>query len=388
MKTHLQAVASLNQIADHARLWVSESACLSQRFPATGCDACVQNCPAQVLQLGKQGFSLSGQCDECGRCAAACPSAALALHGFSLPSATNANPVHIECQQLGDTERHPGAQQVPCLGGLKTSQLLAQLNDQGNTLHLIDRGWCQDCRSGGGEQHPAAAQVAQAQQLLAEVGLAAERIRIEHQPLPATKKHQQTQEPVLEHQVSRRGFMRHLVGQAASVNQAAPTPKTLGEPVTTDGRARIVPLERLQTIAELQRLASKEAALPARLFHQVSIQSERCQQHQICAATCPVTALRRVEDAQGVGITFHPQLCTGCGECQRNCPEQAIELSAMTAPLQHMQPQRLNQRLLQRCFDCGYDFPAGKSATQQEDPLCPTCRKSRELGRALFGGMF
>ena len=388
MKTHLQAVASLKQIAEHAQLWLSESACLSRRFPATGCDTCVQNCPVQVLHLGNQGFSLGGHCDECGRCAAACPSGALVLRGFSLSSPSDDSPVHIECQQLGDTERQPGAQQVPCLGGLKTSQLLAQLNEQGNTLHLIDRGWCQDCRSGGDAQHPAAVQVAQAQQLLAEVGLAAERIRIEYQPLPAAKQHKPTQEPALERQLSRRGFMRHLVGQAASVTQAAPAPKTLGEPVATDGRARIVPLERLQTIAELQRLAGKATAMPARLFYQVSIQSERCQQHQICAATCPVTALRRVEDVQGVGIAFHPQLCIGCGECQRNCPEQAIELSAMAGPVQHMQPQRLTQKPLQQCFDCGYDFPITPRETAQDEPRCPTCCKSRELGQTLFGGMF
>jgi ferredoxin len=388
MKTYLQAVASLTQIAEHARLWVSENACMSRRFPAIKCDACVQSCPVQVLRLGNEGFGLSGNCAECGRCAAACPSGALALDGFSLPSANDSGPIYIECQQLADSECHPGALQLPCLGGLKPSQLLAQLNDQGNTLHLIDRGWCQDCRCGGEALHPAAPQVAQAQQLLAELGLAAERIRIEYQPLPTSKQHQHTPEPVLEQQLSRRGFMRHLVGQAASVTQTAPTPKTLGEPVATDGRARIVPLERLQTIAELQRLAGKEAALPARLFHQVSIQNERCQQHHICAATCPVTALRRVEDAQGVGIAFHPQLCTGCGECQRNCPEQAIAVLAVDEPVQHMQPQRLNQRLLQRCFDCGYDFPAAQGEAQQDEPRCPACRKSQELGQVLFGGMF
>ncbi len=388
MKTHLQAVESLQQIAPHARLWASNAACLSLRFPNITCASCIESCPQGVLRFGNHGHELAEGCQECGRCAAVCPTGALAAHGFSLPSANASRLIPVECQQVSPDELTPNAVQIPCLGGLKTSQLLAQLDGDGNAVALIDRGWCQDCRSGGDEAHPASGHIRHAQQLLEESGLDGGRIRLVSQPLPLAKRRDHVHEPTLQHQVSRRGFMRHLVGQAATVSQVgAPVPKTLGEPVATDGRTRIVPVERLQIIAALQRLAGKEAALPARLFYQVDIDQQRCDQHQLCAATCPVTALRRIEDEQGVGIGFHPQLCTGCGECQYHCPQQAISLTPLNSPLTSLQPQRLSQHTLQRCFDCGHDFPGGKAAITDQDPVCPSCRKSRELGRALFGGM-
>lgn len=392
MKVHLQAVESLSQIAPHVRLWASNSACLTQRFPATGCDACVQACPMQVLQLDKQGFSLSGSCEECGRCAAACPSGALALQGFTLNAPVNTETRCIECQQVPESVMQAGAQRVPCLGGLTSSQLLGQLTEEGNQLRLIDHGWCLECPAGGKDTHPASAQVNTARQLLGDMGMDADRICIDYQALPLGKPRKQTPEPVLAHQLNRRGFMRHLVGQAAQLSQAAPIPKTLGEPPETDGRSRIVPTERLRSIAELQRLAGSTAALPPSLFYQVSIDRTRCAQHRICAATCPVTALRFIQDSttshQGGGIAFHPQLCIGCGECQRNCPEQAIRLVPEANPVRAIQPRLLSRHTMLSCFDCGREFATAQQDNDEHEPLCPACHKSWQLGQSLFGGLF
>ncbi len=187
--------------------------------------------------------------------------------------------------------------------------------------------------------------------------------------------------------VSRRGFLRRLVGEVAHATDTA-TPEILGTEEPVDGHARIVPTERLAILSELRLAGARSGRqLPAALYHEISI-AEQCRDHKLCATACPVSALRSRDEETRTGIDFHPALCIGCGACERICPEHALALRPATEPPKAA-PIALTCHTTTACFACGMPFVGpGANDRQEDEPICPECQKSRDLGRSLFSGLF
>jgi len=394
MITRPQPISSRSRLAPDALLWGNAGACLPQRFAGVECTQCTDECPADVLSITTNGFELAPGCTNCGRCAATCPTRALSLGQFQFAPPTDADDtIHVECRKVPESLSLESSLRVPCTGALATSQWLALVNaSDGKGVVVIDRGWCATC-SAGGQDHPAEQRMLDANTLLGKMGVPAEQhIRFNERALPVDLCPDTIPEPGSQSEVSRRGFLRQLVGHAAMATRSPDLPETIGEVRRRDGHDRILPAERLAILSELRQVGELTGQpLPASLFHSIFIDSTCCN-HQVCAKACPVAALGVHNDGTTTGVDFDAALCIGCGACADHCPEHALQLSPGTGAPQAEMRVPLTRHQSLRCFDCGAAMIASNKvssmASDHDAPVCPSCRKSKELGRSLFGDLF
>jgi ferredoxin len=391
MNSRLAPASSLERLHPESRLWGARGACLPQRFPDVTCKACENECPVGALSISVDGFRLSRLCHGCGRCTAVCPTHALSIgdDGFEVPDTIDAA-LSLECEKVPAALTDPGALRVRCTGALPVSRLLAFADKAaGHGLQIVDHGWCSECEAGGGDAHPAAARIEAANTLLNEMGVPHDDcIRMASRPLPIALCARSPENPGAGRTVDRRGFLRHLLGQSASAIRPDTAPETIGEPPRPNGRARILPAERVARIATLSRIGMRtRRSLPASLFQSARV-SDSCCNHQVCANVCPVAALELRQTDTWSGIAFNAALCIGCGACERRCPEEALHIAAPAANGPGNGIFVLTRHDTQTCFDCGTSFVTREETAGDSPPICPACRKSQELGQSLFAGLF
>lgn len=362
--------------------------CLRLRSRYNDCDDCVRACPAQVLHVSQGGIELADGCLRCGRCSTACPTEALQVQGFAVnpaPAAASKAPVYVDCWKVAVRDSPRDAVRVPCLGGIALHRLVQWHASSGtHPIVLLDRGWCGQCSAGNGANHSAQEVLDTARALLAELGVAEPALpRLESLPLPHTRMPAEIPDPLAAQTVSRREFFSGMAHAAAR----AIAPVVTGEGGELE-RSRATRLGKIETTARSQLLAQAAVIgeragrpLPAELFPGLRV-SDACRNHKVCAATCPTRALQAYEDEDGTtaGITFDAGACIACGDCTRACPERAL---AMVPQGDGEVPQGaavLTRWTLRECYDCGDEFADSGSGN-----VCPSCRKTSELGRALFG---
>lgn len=360
------------------RVAFAAEACIAARSLPSACQRCARACPAGAVKVGEAGPELVADCLGCGRCAAACLTGAIFLNGFpetgKLPSG-NA-PLHVECWKVPASLTGHAALRVPCLGGLDAGQLLEWQALLGNApLHLIDRGWCAQCRAGGAA-HPARAALDEAARLLQSCALQAmEHPSLVLRPLPAALMPAAIPEPAAEEKIGRRAFFRRFAAEAA---QAMPTPRPAAPRLR---RGHDFPLpKRERLLAVLEAMTRQPGGrLPAAVLPGLTLQKD-CDHLGVCAGMCPTGALYTYEDEDHAGIGFEPRDCVACGLCAQACPARAIEVRPMGAAGQSVAAHTLTRFPLARCEQCLTPFAAVRGAT-----LCPACKRSQQMSQNLFG---
>lgn len=388
MKPELAPARNMIRLSPHARLRADPEACLTLRYPDLGCDECVRICPTTALSLGESTLVLSDACTDCGRCAAQCPTGALSPFVLDGDLPTDApGGIRVECAKVPRDLSGANALQVSCTGALSVSQWLRLVRSAGTSeTTLVDRGWCEGCESGG-QRHPAGRNIEEVNAILSEIGRPeTQRIRVVDAPLPVTLRPRHVPDSGQARPIDRRGFLRRLAGDAAAAGHRFVAGESTAQPSLPNGRRRILPSARLATLASLRELTGIDTPLPARLSHVVTV-TDACHGHQVCARSCPTTALRNIEDEALAGLSFNPALCIGCGLCEKQCPEQAIRIERASTHALMAKPHLLVAHRRQRCLDCGTQFVPGRDA-HKEDDVCPACAKSRDLGRSLFADLF
>lgn len=370
--TERPAVDDLNRLAEQAALWLQRDACLAIRFPYIGCDRCVRICPVEVLSQNGNGPELVGDCLNCGRCVAACPTDALGMPRAWLESPEETGTVLLDCQRVPATLADENTLRPPCLGAIRVSELL-RLQRSGPAT-LLDRGWCKDCPAGG-ERHPAADAVSEANELLGRSDPDAEpTIRIESSPLPEKIALAAIPDPLIQRRTGRRSFLRQLAGEATAMHvEPAPPPA----PAPIDIRRRIEPVERLARIAALP------SETPTALLSALT-PSDNCCDHQVCTRLCPTGALQSYRDGDSGGIRFDSRRCIACKACVEGCPERALRIEPGGGSTSVV---TLTRHRRQRCFTCSRSFTVTEP-TDDTPPVCPTCLKSRRLMQSGFAALF
>ncbi|MBA4267769.1 MAG: hypothetical protein C0453_22065, partial [Comamonadaceae bacterium] len=308
-----------------------EGACLPSRSRHGQCRACASACPVQALEVSLADVKLGDACTGCGQCTAACPTEALSLPelAFLSPAAPEAQaggtfpaqpavPVILECRKVPADLRAPASQEVPCLGAVRASHLVA-LSAAGSAVQLMDRGWCETCDMGcHGEapHHPAQAALDLATLWLEAVDAAAAAPQLVREPLPAERCPQLLPPaPKSAEKLDRRSFFRQALERPAGRSTAISTP------MGGDGKAAY-PADRRQASPDRQRLLAVLGALaehsgnelPSELYPQMHVNATCCDQ-RLCVALCPTAALTVCDNGIGAHLQFSSERCIACGTC-------------------------------------------------------------------------
>lgn len=363
------------------RVAFAAEACIAARSLPSACPRCAEACPAGAIRVGEAGPELVADCLGCGRCASACPTGAIVLNGFpesgKLPSGNV--PQHVECWKVPASLTGHVAVRVPCLGGLDAGQLLEwQALLRGTPLHLIDRGWCAQCRAGG-KTHPAQVALDEAVRLLEVCNLqSVAPPRLVNRPLPMALMPETIPEPAAEERIDRRAFFRRLVAEAS---QAIPATTTAAPRPRRDSRFPLPKRERLMDALELLTQQPVEQ-LPAAVLPGLTL-AAGCDHLGVCAGMCPTGALRLYEEDGHAGAAFEPRDCVACGLCAQACPARAIDVKPAGSPNAKAAEQVLTCFPLVKCENCLTPFAASHG-----DSLCLPCRRSRAMAKNLFGTRF
>ncbi|WP_310321983.1 4Fe-4S binding protein [Hydrogenophaga palleronii] len=382
-----------------------EGACLPLRSRHGQCRACASACPAQALEVSLAEVTLGDACTGCGQCTAACPTEALSLPelAFLSPAAPQAEagrsspaqpavPVILECRKVPADLRAPASQEVPCLGAVRASHLVA-LSAGGSAVQLMDRGWCETCDMGcHGEapHHPAQAALDLATLWLEAVDAAAAAPQLVREPLPAERCPQLLPPaPETAEKLDRRSFFRQALERPAGRSTAVSTP------MGGDGKAAY-PADRRQASPDRQRLLTGLGSLaersgnelPSELYPQMHVNATCCDQ-RLCVALCPTAALTVRDNGIGAHLQFSSESCIACGTCVRACPTGAIQLAPTGG---RRGAQTVFSHVRRPCASCGDVYTPDAAQLESEAPsLCPSCAKSQrfmdDARKQLFGGL-
>lgn len=294
--------------------------------------------------------------------------------------------VRVECRAVPEAFRAADTLVMPCLGALRTGQILAY-HAQGMVVELIDRGWCAVCPAGKGAVDCAGREAVESARLWLE-SLGETRLpRVVAEPLPQELRLiEWPTEPAQTERLDRRSFFRAAVERPAGRHRVQPTP------IGSDGRAaypaeqRHPSPERERQLSALRHITStRQQTLPPEMFARITVHDQCCDQ-RLCVALCPTAALTVADDGQQVHLRFHGEACIACGVCERACPEAALDVQPFGG-----QPgvQLLVSHQRSRCSSCGDVYTPDAKADEAAPQWCPTCTKTQrfmeDARRQLFG---
>lgn len=319
-------------------------------------------------------------CTGCGRCAADCPTEALALDGLALPAHVPPAGLTLRCEAARCEVA--SAHTVACPGAFGLNDWLRlALVAEGAPLRIIDDGACATCANASGGRSPWADTFELAREVLSAAGVAGE-------SLPAivaagtSPNGNQPAHPVdASVHSGRRGFLGGLTRAVASTfSQTASSPRP--GPPANPAREQVAASRSIETRVLLARLARRHGRnLPVEFPLPRLELSRDCDAHGVCARVCPTGALQLAGDSDGMHfeLGFDAWRCIECGACERNCPGHAVRVGPRAWRSVDDAREILVSRVLNECPRCGAAF-----AQAGDERLCPRCLKDERLARAGF----
>jgi ferredoxin len=298
------------------------------------CGLCATRCPAGAVSPRDGRAAIDGRrCTGCGVCAGACPVDAVRWPGATkeeidaclrgmLGSRREAGApalVAFTCAGSDGAFEAPWLECVlPCVALASPWAILRALSLGASAVALVARDT--PCR----ERHAAAGldrTVLAARLILDALGLDADRVAaLETPPAP---------------------------------DEFAAAAGALGRSLTLDGRRPPFTLGALAAaMAEVWRRPTRAVRSPELPFARAAIDTRRCSLCGLCAL-CPTGAVARAEHADDVRLLFRYAGCTGCGLCEKICPEKALQLTPVLDPARLGEgPRVLAAGALVRCKRC------------------------------------
>lgn len=361
------------------------------------CERCVEACPENAL-LSQEDISGAppvldaSRCGACSACLDACPSGALSLDGHD--SGTLARQIRallhggdgsaapslvISCRgaaeplhHLGERDGIPGwlVLELACLGGVGSAWHLVALAAGARTVQLLP---CEHCMDRGS----LTTELSYTRRLLAALGDvdAARRVGV----LPAGG-------PRLRRAVRAADGLATLVDGTGADLMPAPGA------VETSARAAAWAVGVLKTA---MGSSGQDQQLRPRVIQGqgaplgVLLAAEGCTACGVCARNCPTQALSLSAGMDGTELVLDPLACPGCGVCAETCPEGVLDvIPGVDLDLLAGGCVPIARVAAATCPDCGESVPA-LPATAHLRLLpgglamrCPSCRQAALIASA------
>lgn len=335
-------------------LTVEPKRCSRTRSPLSKCSRCVDICPRKAITAGKAGLHIGDHCLECGLCAGVCPTGALAMQEPTQLAllekiaslGTQGVTVAVGCRR--QPELNTKGLSVPCLGSLSLAFLLVLQRSPYPVYLVLPEKECARCPVTGGGRI-CLERLAEAEQLLASLGLTGGAVRLVEEAPPVTlPKRKEETNP------SRRAFFRSIFSGAKQVPKAVVL-SVLGEAEKeTSARPAVAAgeVDRQQLLKK--GLAAKKESLQELSLLKRPVLKSICHFCRACSLLCPLGALQCSDDYR---LTLDAGRCTGCGLCVESCIHRSLTLAPGTiAGLFREEPEVLAQGNKGRCPNCGQEM--------------------------------
>lgn len=332
--------------------------CVHSLIEQASCRACVDACPRAAWLLDDEELGLDTEaCDGCGLCVPACPQAA--IEQDHRPRAYQYKGQRIAlaaCERAGVS----GDGVMPCVHSLGLAELLG-LYGQGVRKLLFARGDCKRCERSA-VSRSFADLTENLRRLIRSHGLSPLSVR-EHAPREWEQRREFLSRATHSQGLSRRGFMREVLGEVVEHCQPSGAAET--------GPEQAVPLSDILP----------EGAACGLFPHVPHIDPVLCLGCSACVSLCPHGAIALYQ--QPTRYAVEALRCSGCGVCVDVCDAQAVTLAAW----RHAEGQVV-ELLRTACDVCGAPF-LQPTAREQEHALCQACtaagRKKWHLFQVLGG---
>lgn len=298
---------ALSEVGDPLPRYTSQR-CLLVKQVVGGCDACLDSCPHEAIEVlpHDQGIEIQPDlCTGCGLCVQACPSGALEYDPAILIQSVHEQHKTVEQATLTCSQSKLDGPQVPCLARVTPAVVLAASALE-FPLTLV-HGECQSCPIGS----------SQVPQHLVDM------IETAHQFEPqaqAEVRGMQVGETLGKAQISRREAFASLFksGQQQVAQQVPNRPLPF---VDWSVPTQRTPLEwQWRKAALSQQLKTNQV-----IYWPAPLVNENCIDCPVCANVCPTEAITRDLQADGgVQLLLNLEACTGCMACIHSCPPEAM----------------------------------------------------------------
>ena len=322
-----------------------------------GCSKCVDACPAPgALRIENDSVIVSGEhCIECGICAGVCPVAAIQMPNFSEDayrgllkamhgSSASKKTLVITCNK-SSVPQQPwmDVEEVRGIGSVGVRQL-AMAADSSIGALLV---YCPDGLCAGKENPKRAANLVSL--IVGEDG------------------------PIVAYLEGSSGILQ--MNQIHKSAQAHDRPLTLAGAPWKD------------YVKSLKSISRPEGHVNGLGITQMEV-ADSCTLCYACVESCPHPGTLAIQEDR---LIFGPEECTGCGYCERICPERSITLSDMVGPM-NLGARTVYRDEMIRCAKCNTPYVSAKmfkkvSETLQSDGttlrLCQSCRQKETYERIL-----
>ena len=347
-------MVEIMQRLESKALHVEPRRCVMVRNRNATCRRCAEACPSGAIELHGNTISIdSERCFECGACSTVCPTEAIV--SLRPVDADLFARVHAQqelcpglgvviCARLAAKKRAAADKvvEVPCVGRVDTS-LLARFAAEGATDIKIVDGHCKTCRYREACK-TADSVVSSANDLFRSWGVPASVERTEELPEAVIAASEQEARGG----VSRRSFFTDLKSSAKTfaVEAAQATidvelkhkkAETLQDILKLDSKGNIpqsIPARHMRVIDDLLSVCNPEehAVIGGPLFSRPVIDTSACNNCGLCATFCPTGALQKGERGEKNDverwIESTAYRCVGCGMCVDVCLKKAITVEA------------------------------------------------------------
>ncbi len=342
MPTRIKVTSSLPGTFDRGGVDTRMDRCVHTRHRLAACARCVHACPVGAISLTGAISVDTEKCTGCGVCTTVCPSgafeaaspSAVELCSLVEAQARQSKKVAFCCENhvAGVDGKPEGAINVPCIGRIDESILLAAAAAGAETICLLD-GSCERCERKRGSDVAICA--AQQVDLLLESLAVSSRLQIVTQPSSgATLRAAQATHPGA---MSRRAFFAMLWGPVARAKE-----RTTSAPISEESQlssahrrgsieedVKYIPAKWHILSASLKNLQARprRSMFSGDLWADITM-SGNCNGCLLCAASCPTGALAKVEQDGKIGLSFTAAHCTGCNLCVEVCCWKCLSAAA------------------------------------------------------------